>query len=275
MLKLKIHHILSNNTKNFIIFIGGVITSAVVSGLLGNTILLSEGFLIFLIVLLVITAVYFFNEENQRIQKLAENMEINAYFIEELYREDEGIHYKGLIFNELNKLVSEAKMEIISVSASSENGDLTTNHLSRLEYFNTLEEIVKKNKDHKFKYLRIQQTHVLDNKSLASCFGIETANHCRRILELEKQIHNESPNNDLTISLMTVTTNFPASFMILDEKYLSLEVIAMHKDKPYTAGMLFLEDNKGSFIESFQKYSEYLEKRSQPIKLEDLKTKRN
>ena len=102
---------------------------------------------------------------------------------------------------------------------------------------------------------------------IGNYLGTVSTKHCRRILQLERQ----SENAKLSLSIMKIPTQRLASFMLVDRRYLVLEVDALDNEgKPYAAGMFFLEDVEGRLIERFIWYFDNLERLAQPVTLDEL-----
>lgn len=221
-------------------------------------------------VIVTIAAVYFLAESSHRLQSLSDRMGTTVYYVEELYREQEGVRFKGIVFNELQKLVSEAKSEILALAATSEQGRRfrTTEHPARAQYLFALEDTILRHKENGFKYVRINQIPREGKDSpLIEYLGTVSTNHCRRILELERQADSAK----LNISIMKVPTQRLASFMIVDRRYIVLEADGIDPEgNPYAAGMFFLEDKEGKLIDRFLWYFDNLERLAQPVTLDEL-----
>ncbi|RMH37872.1 MAG: hypothetical protein D6694_13050 [Gammaproteobacteria bacterium] len=258
------------------LFISGVVVSAIASNLLEKVITWSEGILAFSSVVLVISAIYFFSTVSEHMQTLSNKMATTVSYKEELFREHEGVAFRGVVFRELAKLVSEAESEILALAATVESVTelaqptlfKTTEHPSRAEYLRALEDTIVRHREIGFKYVRINQVP-LDgiDKPLSKYLGNTSSAHCRRILELERQ----SDNAKLTLAIMKLPQRRLGSFMIVDRRYLVLEVDGIDSEgNPYAAGMFFLEDREGRIIERFLWYFDNLERLAQPVTLEEL-----
>jgi hypothetical protein len=264
---------ISKNRERFILFSSGVIISAVVSEVLEKSIAWSIASLIVATIIVIVAAVYFFSESARRILTLANRMETTVYYVEELYREHEGIRFKGIIFGELKKLVSRAKNEILVLATSTFDGKafVTQEHSSREQYFLALEETIVRNQDKDFKYVRIAQIpHENKNLPVINYLGTVTADHCRRTFEIERS----SQPCQLSLSFMQVPIQKFISFMIIDRRYILLAVDGLDTDgNPYAAGIFVLEDKEGTLVNRFLWYFDNLERLAKPITLADLDAK--
>jgi hypothetical protein len=213
--------IITQKGKNLLVFLCGVALSAGISGLVGNVIKVSEVVIVILTVLIVLTAIYFFDRSNaqvelaanaicttvpqqiqtlaitmstavhEQIQILSDRTSTAVHYVQELYEVQEGIPFKGSVYNELERLVNE-EGEILSLATTVFNGRTyqAAEYPSRTRYLQAIEEIIKRKADNGFRYVRILQiphdgadapiTHYLDEA---------TRNHCYKTLLLERQSH--------------------------------------------------------------------------------------
>lgn len=263
----------SKNIKGLILFVSGVIVSQVISGWLANIITGCVTLLIVATILTVIGAIYFFSESNQRMQLLVDKMEITVNYFEELHREAEGIPFTAIFYDELTKMVREAKSEILTFFATSVvkgRSHQTDEHPSREKYLLAIEETIIKRHENGFKYFRINQIPPEAINSPASKYLNQgTTDHCRRILELEK--HTASTTSKSTLSIMKVSTQMLNSFMIIDRRHIVFGIYGIAPEVgSYTKGIFFFEDRGGKLIERFLLQFEHLERRAQPITLQEL-----
>lgn len=263
----------SQNTEKFILFVAGVIVSSVISSLLEGFIAWSELFLIIATMLVIVAAIFFFSETNHRVQELADKVETTVYYVEEPYREQEGIQFKGVTYIELKKLIGEAKKEILTLTTSSIDdgkGRITDTHSSRVDYFRTIEKNIELNQESGFKYIRIQQVpRDTENLPVSRFVNTETANHYRRIIELERRLDNQK----LNVSIMKMPTQRITSFIIIDRRRIILGVDGIDiANRPYTAGMFVFDDRGGNMVERFIRYFENLERLANPVTLAELES---
>lgn len=263
----------SQNTEKFILFVAGVIVSSVISSLLEGFIAWSELFLVIATILVIIAAIFFFSETSHRVQELADKVETTVYYVEEPYREQEGIQFKGVTYLELKRIIGDAKREILTLTTLSIDdgkGRITDTHSSRVDYFRMLEQNIEQHQASGFKYVRIQQVpRDAENLPVSRFVNTETANHYRRIIELERRLKNEK----LNISIMKMPTQRITSFIIIDRRHIILGVDGIDVDnRPYTAGMFVFDDKGGNMVERFIRYFENLERLANPVTLAEIES---
>ncbi len=268
---MKFRRFISQNNEKFILFVSGVIVSAVISSLLEGIIGWSEVILITATLLTVIAALFYFSETHRGIQDLTEKVQTTVSYFDEPYRAQEGVTYKGIPYIELTRLVNEAHGEVLTLSTSNVDegkGRLTDAHASRMEYFTALEKNILRHQESSFKYVRIQQVP-REGKTLPVSKYISkgTANHYRRILEMERDIQNDKVN----LGIMKVPTQRVTSFILIDRHYVLLIVDGIDSEnRPYPAGMFVFEDSGGKLVEHFSRYFENLERLGEPVTLAEL-----
>lgn len=268
---MRLRKFISQNNERFILFVGGIIFSTVVSSLLGGLISWSEAILIGVTVLMVIATVYYSSETFERTQSLINQAQTTVYYVDESYREQEGVKFKGIPYIELTRLVREANHEILTLSTSivdDGRGRITDAHSSRIEYFSALEKNIVRHQESGFKYVRIQQMPGDGkNQPVSRYITRETGNHYRRIIGLERSIQNEKVN----LSIMKVPTQRITSFIVIDRQYVLLIIDGIDcENRPYPAGMFVLEDRGGKISEHFVRYFENLERLAEPVTLAEL-----
>ncbi|MGZ3674932.1 MAG: hypothetical protein ACXVCO_11535, partial [Ktedonobacterales bacterium] len=130
------------NAQSFLLFISGVIVSAVVTAVLGHIIPVSEGVLMVFLVLALLGATFFVAGSSRRIEVLADRMETTVRYVEERYREQEGIPFHGIIYRELERLLSDARSEILVLATTSlqDNVYVTREHPARAHLLHAIEE---------------------------------------------------------------------------------------------------------------------------------------
>jgi hypothetical protein len=268
---MKFKKIISGNTEKFILFVGGIVVSAVISSLLEGIISWSEVVLIATTILLVVASIFYFSQTHQTIEGLTSKAETTVYYVEEAYREREGIKYKGAPYTELTRLVDEAKNEVLTLSTSNVDdgrGRITDTHSSRSDYFETLEKNILRHRENGFKYVRIQQVpREGANEPIAKFISSVTANHYRRIINLERSLQTEK----ISLSIMKVPTQRVTSFIIIDRQYVLIIIDGIDmENRSYPAGMFVLEDRGGRLVEQFVHYFENLERLAHPITLAEI-----
>jgi len=263
--------IVSKNTEKLILFVAGVIVSSVISSLFEGIILWKDLFMNLSIVVLILAAVFFFSESTNRIRNYVNRIETTVKYVDEPYREQDGVQFKGKVYQELEKLLREAKSEVLTLSTASVDegrGRLTDKHSSRASYFQTLENNIDKYKEKGFKYVRIQQVPLAEeNSPISRYISEETANHFRRVINLERKISNEK----VSIDIMKASTQRLTSFMIIDKRRIVFGVDGVDdNNRPYVAGMFVLEDKGDKLIQTFNRYFENLTRRSTLVSLDEL-----
>jgi hypothetical protein len=264
---LRLHKFMSKNVERFILFVSGVIISAIVSSLLENTITWSEAILIAMLILLLAAAIYFLGESNNRLQRLADRIEVSVHYVEEPRREQEEIQFRGTVFKALVNLVEEAENEILIIDTTFIAGKAsrTAEHSSRAEFLHTIESVIAKRQENGFKYAYINQIP-RDAKYPLTYFDSETSNHCRRMLKLKR----DSTGPKLNLAVMTVPAQRLTNFMMVDRRHIVFETDGIDSEgDAYAIGMLFLEDRGGKLIEHFLWHFSNLERLAQPIALTD------
>jgi hypothetical protein len=260
---------LLKNLQGLILFASGVIISAVVSGLLENSINLSEAALVAITILVVVASIYFFADISRRIQVLSDRMQATVYYVHERYQVSN--IFKGIIFNELKKLVDGAESEILVLSVVSKEwkAQATDIHPSRQSYLRALEQLVNKHLDSgEFTYKRVIQVPTDIEGSLVPYIGDTTAAHCRNMIEVDQ---SKGDSSKLNISIKKGITQRLTGFMIFDRRYVTVAVDGLTPDgHSYQAGLFVLEDREGKQVDRFLRLFTELENNAQPITLAEL-----
>lgn len=263
-----LRHFLSRNVERLILFLGGVLLSAVASGLIEEIISQSTGLLVAAAVVVSIAALFFFAEVTGRVQNLADTMETTVRYLEEPFRDQEGVPYRGRIFSEIARLVAEAKTEILVISTpitGQERPHKTALHPTRERYLTTIEENIRRHRTGKFRYVRVLQIPVENDRlPIVKYYGQTTSNHCRRILEIARK--EESP--DLELHILWNKTRQMTSFMVIDQRLLILEVNGYDPEgATYMVGAFFIEDRGSKLVEKFARYFRNAERQAESLSL--------
>ena len=258
------------NTERFVLYVSGVIISVVVAALIEEVITFYEALLFGLTIILVLSGILLFSEASQRIQTLAGVLETSARYVEEPYRELEGVKYRGRIYEDLIRLVDEAEYEILILTVPfKEKGKAhqTSMHPARDRYLATLEENIRRHEGREFRYVRIlQSTRGSEGAHIGEVIGDANAKHCYRILDMARQ----SIAPDLELAVMEVEAQRVISFMVIDRRHVVTEVVGFDSEgRTYAAGFLFVQDRGGKFAEHFCQYFRDLERRAKMLELAD------
>lgn len=254
--------------ERLIFFVIGVIVSAMVSELLEGLIAWKDTALVLATVGLAAAAVLVLSETYQRLQTLAGRMGMTVHYVSELYEED-GRSFEGKVFQELAKMVGQARREILAMSTSrfEGRGYKTSTHKARRHYLRTLESVIRRSRD-PFRYIRIQQVEPSKlSMPMAHCLDQVTREHFQCVFSLARTPGKEQHS----LHVMKVGLQRVASFMIIDDRYLVLEDDGVDADGiPYAAGMLFIDDREGTLVKRFRWYFENAMLLAQRVSLEEL-----
>lgn len=259
----------SKNTEKLILFISGVIASAIVSGLLEKTIVWSQALLIVSIVILVLASTFLFQNTNHRIQKLADSLEIAVQYIEEPYSEDDK-NYQGRIYEPMIKLMDDARKEILVLGTAYVEQDQvhkTSSHPSRKKYLDTIENNVRRHQGESFKYIRILQVPKgTDSVSISKIVGDTTAKHCYQILELAQK----KEHFDNSLDILRIETQRMGSFLVIDRRYVIIEIDDIDSNgNTFANGFMYIDDRGGKVAEIFARYFNKLERRANELSKKD------
>lgn len=258
------------NTERFVLYVSGIILSAVVAALIEEAITVYEALLFGITVILVLSGMLLFSEASQRIQNLAGVLETSARYVEEPYRESEGVKYRGRIYEDLTRLVDEAEYEILVLTVPfRERGKdhSASMHPARGRYLVALEENIRRHQGRKFKYVRILQS-ARDSESahVSEVMGDTNAKHCYRVLDIARQ----STSSDLELAIMEVEAQRMVPFMVIDQRHVIAEIIGFDSEgQKYAAGFLYLEDRGSKLADHFCRYFRDLERRATMLELAD------
>jgi len=262
------------NKEKFILFVSGVLISGIASGLLEKTVAWSVAWLVGIIIILVLSAIFFFAETSERVQILADAVESSVRYVEEPFRESEGVKYKGILYEVLGRLVRDAETEILALASTYKKlsgHHSTDSHSSRIQYLGALEDNIKRHESGKFEYIRILQIHrEFKSASITEVVGEVTANHCRQVLQIAMQ--SESP--DVTLAIMAIDTQMTTSFMIIDRRYVIIEIDGLDSEgDSYAAGLLVIEDRGRRIVNKLIRHFVNYQRRARELTLDDLKIK--
>lgn len=260
------------NAQSFLLFISGVIASAVVAAVLGSVVRVSEAVLIAFLVLALLAATFFFAGSAQRIETLADRMETSVRYVEERYREAEGIPFQGIVYRELERLLSDARTEILVLATTTLRDDAyaTRDHPARARVLHVVEETIARRGESGFKYVYLAQVPRADQAGQLSRFiGPATTEHLRRILDLER--HSSSPK--VQFGVMRIATQRLTDFVLIDRRQVVLLIDGVDSTgSPYAAGAFIMEDHGGRIVEHLLWNFEHLERAAMAITPADLTT---
>ena len=257
----------SDLVKSFILFISGVLLSALFPGWLSGLVVSQVVFLAVIIVLLSLAVIFFLAQTSQRIEKLCIQAVSVVDYCDESYLEDEGIEYKGVVFQELAELVRNAEKEILVLGATrpGEKAYKGTDHEQRKRYHQALENKLKSNLEKDFRYIRINQIrHEFLDQPLEDYLGSTLLEHYRRV----EQLKRECKNLKATIATLNVPLQYLTSIWLIDGVSIIIEVTGITADvSPYAAGLICITDKGGNISLKFKRLFDELQRKGQPIKL--------
>lgn len=252
---------------NFILFISGILLSALFSTWLGGLVTSQYIFLAATVVLLALAVIFFLARTSRRIEQLCNQAVSVVDYLGESYLEDEGVAYKGIIFEELAELVEKSEKEILVLGATRprENPYKGSDHEQRKKYHQAIENKIKANLENDFRYIRINQTNqdVFD-KPPEKYLGTTLFEHCKRIAKLK----GECKNPRATIAVLNVPLQYLTSIWFIDGISIVIEVTGITDDSsPYAAGLIRITDKGGNISLKFRKIFDELQRKGQPIRL--------
>lgn len=266
----------TNLTWNFIVFVAGVLLSALFSTWLGGLVVSQYLFLAAVIVLLVLAIIFFFTRISQRFEQTSQKIE-RLYsqavsvvdYCNEPYLADEGIEYKGIIFDELAELVESARKEVLILGATRprEKPYKASNHEKRETYHRTIERKVKANADKDFTYIRINQVrHEFLSQPPKQYLGSTLSAHYQRLSALKK----ECKELKATVVVLNVPIQYLASIWFIDGSSIVIEVTGITEDdSPYPAGLIRITDRGGSISLKFRRIFDELQRKGRLVKLSE------
>ena len=269
---------MSNKTqrlKDAYIFIGGVILSAIGGEILEGAAVKNEYTIIIFTIIAIAVAIYFFHEIYKKVEKTLDWNLIKVNYIREEYREKEGIPYKGIIHDELTKIVSDAEKEILVIAGATKHGakSVTMENPKRKQYLDALEQTIERKSKKGFRYIRIEyfppsiKLEDLENiDTLREHFGNINIEHTKNIEKLNKKYHDK----ELDISIMKAITQKYGDLMIIDKRIVAIEnlnSILISEDASYNEGLFIFDDREGHIVKQYLKYFDKMMKYALPIKI--------
>jgi hypothetical protein len=160
--------------------------------------------------------------------------------------------FRGAFYIELEKIVAKAEHEIRALSGDTLGHyiDATTTTPTRLKYLKTIEAIIKQRAAVGFEYRRIiqiQNGRTLTDEALIA--------HYKRIYQFKDGVREKGKMPLLTVSVRKLTPVTVTPFLIVDNRYLVIELDAFEKEGNYTypTGILVFDDEHHSqLIQSFE-----------------------
>jgi hypothetical protein len=258
------------NRERFVLFISGAIITGIASAILEKTVSWSIASLIGITIVLVLSSIFFFAETRERVQVLADAVESSVRYVEEPFRESEGVKYKGILYEVIERLVRDAETEILVLASTYKQlyeRHSTDLHPSRMQYLTALEDNIRRHASGKFEYVRILQIQ-REHKSvpIPEVVGELTANHCRQVLQIAMQ--SESP--DVTLAIMAIDIQMTTSFIIIDRRYVIIEIDGLDSEGDiYAAGLLVIEDRGGRIVKKFIRHFVSYQRLARELTLDD------
>ncbi|MEL6401308.1 MAG: hypothetical protein AAFR26_19875 [Cyanobacteria bacterium J06626_4] len=259
---------------NLILFLSGVLLSALFSTWLSNLVTSQYIFLAVIVVLLALTVIFFISIIHTQIKDTNEYMKgvfkqaiSTVEYYDETYRENEGIEYRGIIFSELSELIKSAEKEILILGATrhGEKPYKGTDHEQRKNYHRVLEEKIKDNLAKEFRYIRINQVRQDIPEQLRTQYiGSTLLEHFEKIANIKR----ECKNLKATIDILNVPLQYWTSIWFIDGISIVVEIVGITEDdSPYVAGLIRITDKGGNISLKFKKLFDELQRKGQPIKL--------
>lgn len=259
---------------NLVLFLSGVLLSALFSTWLSNLVTSQYIFLATVVVLLALTAIFFISrihvqsqQTNEYIKRIFKQAVSTVEYYDEAYREDEGIEYKGIVFSELSELIKSAEKEILILGAT-RHGDKPykgTDHEQRKKYHRVLEEKIRENLGKDFRYIRITQVRQDISEELRGQYiGTTLLDHFQKIVTIKR----ECENLKATIDFLSVPLQYWTSIWLIDGISIVTEVIGITEDNsPYVAGLIRITDKGGNISLKFKRLFDELQRKGQPVKM--------
>jgi hypothetical protein len=271
-----LYRFLFKNREGLVLFVSGAVIAGIASGLLEKTITWSTATLVGILVVLVLSAVFLFAETSGRVQLLADAIEASVRFVEEPYRKEDATKYRGVLYEVLERLVRDAEFEIYALASGYKRIDKqheTDLHESRRRYLSAIEKNIERHKSGKFEYVRILQIdRRLRRHPISRIIGGLTADHCRKVVDLKKQF---SELADIDLSVMAIDTQMTTSFIVIDRKYLVIEIDGLDSEgETYAAGLLVIEDRGKRIVDKFIRHFKSYQRPAQELKAEHFQQRR-
>lgn len=258
----------SNLAGNFIIFISGVLLSALFSTWLGSLVTSQYLFLATVVVLLALAVIFYLTQTSQRVERFCKQAVSIVDYFNESYLEDEGIKYKGLVFEELAELVKNAEREILVLGATrpGEKPYKASDHEQRKRYHRAIENKVKSSLEKDFKYIRINQIRQeLFEQDPENYLGTTLLEHYQRISNIKR----ECKSLRATIDILNVPLQYLTSMWFIDGTSIVVEVTGISEDtSPYSAGLICITDKGGNISMKFKRIFDELQRKGQPVKMQ-------
>jgi len=200
----------------------------------------------------------------QRSKKTEERKRISVRYIEEPRKNYSEERYLGVVFTELDRMITNAKKEILVVASIHSNGKphSTLAHTTRVRYFNTIEQVIKNNANQGFKYVRINQLPTVVHDP-TGYFDPTTLEHFKRVNVIDETI---SGTSNPIIAIMQIPTQRLVDFIIIDQKQLLIRVDGIDNcGNPFVSGAFILEDKQGDLMKSFLDLFNNFERFAQPL----------
>lgn len=258
----------SANAQRFIIFVAGIIVSAVFAELVALSISWSTSILVFLNVLLCLVTIFFISDAFSNLNDLLDKTEISVEYITEPYEDGS---YIGSVYKRLQVLVEQAESEILYLSTGGKNDENAQwrpvmGHETRVSFLRAIESKVSAQKNKGFKYVLIRQIHPeqdLEKLHLSKPF-IE---HCTFILNAKNV---QAKYQGFTIDLLKVPPQRMNSFILVDKRYIVIFLYSDLKDASYASGIMIVEDRGGKMMKKMNWYFAHLERIGQPAQVTEL-----
>lgn len=265
----------------FFLFISGSAISALVSTV-GRIVPPGEATVIGATLLTLAAAVYFFTQSHSRILSLAETIDARtqctAQYIEEVYHNS--VDYKGIVFQEQERLFREAKEEILvfAVALTGDRLPQYIEHEARTHMFRTLERTIKKHRRSGFRYSRVVQvppvTPERKDAPITDFLNEVVLTHYHNVFQIKDDERKETSGeaSKLTVSIQKISTQRQFGFILIDKRYIILSVDGIvDQHYHYGVGILLLEDRGGKIVNNFLQYFDEVSRAAAPIEPIELK----
>jgi hypothetical protein len=228
-------------------------------------------FIVTLLAGIMVAAVVYSNVLNEKTLNTAiENIGTVVRYVEEEWNPARTDSYRGVVYKELESIVSNAKEEILQIGVFHEEEYHTSNHKSRAAYFKTLEERIARaeNAGEQFVYTRLHQfPESLKNEPMKNLLHDRSLEHFKHMVSWTPT----SGDSKVYIHMARIQRRMMMPFRVIDKSTVILEIDAIASDgKPYAAGIIIIDDRGGRIAERFRHYFIMLENRSTAVELADL-----
>jgi len=246
--------------RQIVVFLSGMGVTAVLGELfnIGFELFGLPQFQTLTIIALCLATVFFVGSIYTRMERLADTLGITVEYVEEEYRVKEGIPYEGAIYSKLEELVRSSKTEILALVETYIDGkpSLGTDHSVRDKYLRALEEKLESKRDTGFRYERLCQlppSSSMNGNSASSYLGNTTTEHFKRVLALKRRLYRFGK---LEMYMKLVETQTLTSFILIDNRFIILEMDGVADDRAYPRGILIIEDRSRLIMDVFKRYYE-------------------